>query len=395
MPKKPARGLQLADRVADIQPFRVVEMLTRAGALEAAGVDIVHMEAGEPDFPTAPAIVAAAKRALDEGRTRYTPAAGIPELREALSRWYRQQHQIDIPASRIMVTPGGSGALLLLSALLVNPGQGVLMADPGYPCNRHFLRLVEGEAQLVPVGADERFQLTAGKLAEHWRENTVGALVASPANPTGTALDDAQMRALFDACDQRGGALIADEIYQDLVFEGEVSSILAHTDRAFVMNSFSKFFGMTGWRLGWLVAPEGLVRELEKLAQNLFISSSAPSQYAALAAFEPVTQALLQARKRELGERRNCLLAALRELGFVIEAQPVGAFYIYANIRGISQLDAREFCLRLLEEQGVAITPGADFGDHLASEHVRFAYTTSLPRIEEAVRRLREFVNKG
>ncbi|RZV53543.1 MAG: pyridoxal phosphate-dependent aminotransferase [Pseudomonadales bacterium] len=385
---------ELAERVADIEPFRVVEMLTRAGELQAAGVDVIHMEAGEPDFPTAPAIVAAAKRALDEGRTRYTPAAGIPELREALSAWYRSQHGLDIPASRIMVTPGGSGALLLLSALLVNPGKGILMADPGYPCNRHFLRLVEGQAQLVPVGPVERYQLTAEKLAEHWRDNTVGALVASPSNPTGTALDNTQMRELFEACNQRGGSLIADEIYQDLVFEGDVRSILAHTDRALVMNSFSKYFGMTGWRLGWLVAPQHLVQELEKLAQNLFISSSAPSQYAALAAFEPATQALLAARKKEFGTRRTYLLQALRSLGFKVDAQPVGAFYIYANIRGISQLDAREFCLRLLEEQGVAITPGADFGDHLASEHVRFAFTTSLPRIEEAVHRLGLFLGQ-
>ncbi|NNC55565.1 MAG: aminotransferase class I/II-fold pyridoxal phosphate-dependent enzyme, partial [Pseudomonadales bacterium] len=212
------------------------------------------------------------------------------------------------------------------------------------------------------------------------------------ANPTGTALDNAQMRDLFDACDQRGGSLIADEIYQDLVFEGDVSSILAHTDRALVMNSFSKYFGMTGWRLGWLVAPQHLVPELEKIAQNLFISSAAPSQYAALAAFEPATQALLADRKKEFGERRNFLLQALRSLGFKIDAEPTGAFYIYANIRDISNLDAREFCLRLLEEQGVAITPGADFGDHLASEHVRFAYTTSLERIEEAVSRLKIFL---
>lgn len=385
-------GFRTAPRVADIEPFRVVEMLTRASELEAAGVDVVHMEAGEPDFATAPAIVEAAKRALDDGRTRYTPACGIPELREALSRWYLSQHGLQVPAQRIMITPGGSGALLLLSALLVGPGQGVLMADPGYPCNRHFLRLVEGQAQLVPVGAEERFQLTAEKLEAHWRDNTVGALVASPSNPTGTALDNAGMTALFDACERRGGALIADEIYQDLVFEGDVRSVLAHTDRAFVMNSFSKYFGMTGWRLGWLVAPDALVGELEKLAQNLFISSSAPSQYAALAAFEPETQQILAARKQEFAERRDFLLGALRELGFVIEAQPVGAFYIYANIRGISQLDARDFCMQLLEQQGVAITPGADFGTHLAGEHVRFAYTTSLPRIKEAVRRLELFL---
>ena len=384
--------MKFADRVADIEPFRVVEMLTRAGELQAAGVDIVHMEAGEPDFATAPSIVEAAKQALDAGLTRYSPAAGIPELRAALSRWYRQQHQLDIPVERIMITPGGSGALLLISALLVNPGEGLLMTDPGYPCNRHFLRLVEGQAQLVPVGPDERFQLTATKAAQYWQPNTVGALVASPANPTGTALTSAEMRELLEYCEQRDGYLVVDEIYQDLVYGNAAASVLSMTDRAFVMNSFSKYFGLTGWRLGWLVAPAEAVPAMEKLAQNLFISMSTPSQYAALAAFEPQTLASFEKRKQEFALRRDYLLGALRDLGFVIEAEPVGAFYIYANIRGLTQLDAKDFCLQLLEQHGVAITPGADFGTHLASEHVRFAYTTSLPRLQEAVRRLQKML---
>ncbi|MBT8149677.1 MAG: pyridoxal phosphate-dependent aminotransferase [Gammaproteobacteria bacterium] len=385
--------MKFADRVADIEPFRVVEMLTRAGELQAAGVDIIHMEAGEPDFATAPSIVAAAKQALDDGLTRYSPAAGIPELRNALSAWYRQQHQLDIPAERIMITPGGSGALLLISALLVNPGQGLLMTDPGYPCNRHFLRLVEGQAQLVPVGPGERFQLNAAKAAQYWQPNTVGALVASPANPTGTALTSTEMRELLDYCEQRDGYLVVDEIYQDLVYGDAAASVLSMTDRAFVMNSFSKYFGLTGWRLGWLVAPAEAVPEMEKLAQNLFISMSTPSQYAALAAFEPQTLASFEQRKQEFALRRDYLLGALRDLGFVIEAEPVGAFYIYANIRGLTQLDAKDFCLQLLEQHGVAITPGADFGTHLASEHVRFAYTTSLPRLQEAVQRLRTMLS--
>ena len=376
--------------MADIEPFRVVEMLTRAGELQAAGVDIVHMEAGEPDFPTLPQVVAAAKAALDAGHTSYSPAAGIPQLREALSRWYRQQHNLDVPAERIMITPGGSGALLLMSALLVNPGQGILMTDPGYPCNRHFLRLVEGRAQLVPVSAEQRFQLTASVAEQYWRDNTVGVMVASPSNPTGTALTTDEMQALLALCQARGGNLIVDEIYQDLVFGDTAASVLGMTDQAFVLNSFSKYFGMTGWRLGWMVAPAQAIPALEKLAQNLFISMSTPTQYAALAAFEPEALAVLEQRKKEYALRRNYLLQELRAIGFGIEAEPVGAFYIYANIRGLTQLDSKDFCLQLLEEHGIAITPGADFGTHLASEHVRFAFTTSIEKLQEAVRRLRK-----
>lgn len=368
----------------------MVEMLTRAGELQAAGVDVVHMEAGEPDFPTLPQVVAAAKAALDAGHTSYSPAAGIPQLREALSRWYRQQHNLDVPAERIMITPGGSGALLLMSALLVNPGQGILMTDPGYPCNRHFLRLVEGRAQLVPVSAEQRFQLTASVAEQYWRDSTVGVMVASPSNPTGTALTTDEMQALLALCQARGGYLIVDEIYQDLVFGDAAASVLGMTDQAFVLNSFSKYFGMTGWRLGWMVAPEQAIPALEKLAQNLFISMSTPTQYAALAAFEPEALAVLEQRKKEYAQRRNYLLKELRAIGFGIEAEPVGAFYIYANIRGLTQLDSKDFCLQLLEEHGIAITPGADFGSHLASEHVRFAFTTSLEKLQEAVRRLRE-----
>lgn len=376
--------------MADIEPFRVVEMLTRAGELQAAGVDVVHMEAGEPDFPTLPQVVAAAKAALDAGHTSYSPAAGIPQLREALSRWYRQQHNLEVPAERIMITPGGSGALLLMSALLVNPGQGILMTDPGYPCNRHFLRLVEGRAQLVPVSPAQRFQLTAPIAEQYWRDNTVGVMVASPSNPTGTALTTDEMQALLALCQARGGYLIVDEIYQDLVFGDAAASVLSMTDQAFVLNSFSKYFGMTGWRLGWMVAPEQAIPALEKLAQNLFISMSTPTQYAALAAFEPEALAVLEQRKKEYAQRRSYLLKELRAIGFGIEAEPVGAFYIYANIRGLTQLDSKDFCLQLLEEHGIAITPGADFGSHLASEHVRFAFTTSLEKLQEAVRRLRE-----
>jgi aspartate/methionine/tyrosine aminotransferase len=376
-----------AQRVAEIEPFRVVEVLTRANELAAAGRDIVHMAAGEPDFATVPPIIEAGQAALAQGATHYTGAAGIPQLREAIAGWYASEYQLDIAPERVLVTPGASGALLLVAALLMNPGDGMLMADPGYPCNRHFLRLVEGCGQLVPVGADSRYQLTPELVAEHWQPNTLGVMVASPANPTGTILSAAELAALSQTVRQRNGYLVVDEIYQGLCYGERAPTVLSVDPDAFVINSFSKYFGMTGWRLGWLVAPEPAAREMEKLAQNLFISMSTMGQYAALAGFEPATRQLLDERREVFRQRRDFLLPAVRELGFDVPCEPEGAFYIYANASRFSD-DSQAFCLRLLEEHGVALTPGLDFGHHRASEHVRFSYTTGLDRLELAVERL-------
>jgi aspartate/methionine/tyrosine aminotransferase len=285
-----------------------------------------------------------------------------------------------------MVTPGASGALLLIAALLVNPGDGMLMTDPGYPCNRHFLRLVEGRGQLVPVGPEDRFQLHAAKAEQHWQANTIGAMVASPANPTGEILTRQQLADLFQLCQRKGGELVVDEIYHGLSYGEDTPSILELTDQAFVINSFSKYFGMTGWRLGWLVAPERAIPALEKLAQNLFISMSTMGQHAALACFEPGTRKILDSRRDEFAARRDYLLPELRRLGFDIPHSPAGALYIYAGIQKFSS-DSQQFCLEMLEQHGIAITPGVDFGHYRASEHVRFAYTTGMERLQEAVSR--------
>ncbi|MFK8051009.1 MAG: pyridoxal phosphate-dependent aminotransferase [Halioglobus sp.] len=376
-----------ADRVADIEPFRVVEVLSRATTLAAQGRDIVHLAAGEPDFATAQPIIEAGRAALASGATAYSQAAGIPQLREALSQYYRDDYGLDVPPERIMITPGASGALLLLSALLVNPGDGMLMADPGYPCNRQFLRLVEGRGQLVPVGVDTRYQLTADLVETHWQSNTIGALVASPANPTGTALDRSELVALSKVVKQRGGHLLVDEIYHGLCYDCPAPSILEIDPDAFVINSFSKYFGMTGWRLGWLVAPEAAVLEMEKLAQNLFISMSTMAQYAALAGFEPATREILNERREIFRQRRDFLAPALEQLGFGVPCKPEGAFYIYANASRFTD-DSQRFCLNLLENNGIALTPGLDFGSNRSSEHVRFSYTTGMDRLEEAVARL-------
>ena len=376
-----------ARRVADIEPFRVVEVLARATALAASGRDIVHMAAGEPDFATAAPIVEAGRAALARGETYYTQAAGIPQLREALSAYYAQQYGLDISPRRIMVTPGASGALLLISALLMNPGDGMLMTDPGYPCNRHFLRLVEGRGQLVPVGAETNYQLNAELVAANWQDNTIGVMVASPANPTGTVLDRDALSALAAEVRSRQGHLVVDEIYHGLAYDAETPSVLELDPDAFVINSFSKYFGMTGWRLGWLVAPEAAVDEMEKLAQNLFISQSTMAQYAALAGFQAATRDILDERREIFRQRRDFLLPAVQELGFKVPSPPQGAFYIYADASRFTT-DSQAFCMQLLEEHGVALTPGLDFGHHLSERHIRFSYTTGMERLELAVERL-------
>jgi aspartate/methionine/tyrosine aminotransferase len=373
--------------VHEIEPFRVVQVLSRATQLAAAGRDIVHMAAGEPDFATAAPIVEAGRAALARGATYYSQAAGIPELREALSRFYADEYGLDIAPARIMVTPGASGALLLVSALLMNPGDGMLMTDPGYPCNRHFLRLVEGRGQLVPVGSASNYQLTAELVAANWQANTIGAMVASPANPTGTALSREELVALSREVRSRNGYLLVDEIYHGLGYDAPTPSVLEVDPDAFVINSFSKYFGMTGWRLGWLVAPEAAVAEMEKLAQNLFISMSTMAQYAALAGFEPATREILEQRRDIFRQRRDYLLPAVQELGFTVPCKPQGAFYIYADASRFTS-DSQQFCMQLLEEHGVALTPGVDFGHHLANEHLRFSYTTGMDRLELAVERL-------
>jgi aspartate/methionine/tyrosine aminotransferase len=376
-----------ARRVAEIQPFYVVEVLARATELAAAGRDIVHLAAGEPDFATAAPIIEAGRAALAEGHTYYTQAAGMPRLREALSAYYASEYGLDIPPGRIMVTAGASGALLLISALLMNPGDGMLMTDPGYPCNRHFLRLVEGEGQLVPVTAASNYQLDAALVAEHWRDNTQGAMVASPANPTGAVLAREDLAALSREVRARQGHLVVDEIYHGLGYDQDTPTVLEVDPDAFVINSFSKYFGMTGWRLGWLVAPEAAVREMEKIAQNLFISLSTVAQFAALAAFEPATRDILDQRREIFRQRRDYLLPAVQSLGFEVPCIPRGAFYIYADAGRYTD-DSKAFCLRLLEEHGVALTPGLDFGHYRAGQHLRFSYTTALERLEVAVERL-------
>jgi len=378
-----------ARRLESIQPFRVMEILARARAMEAEGRSVIHMEIGEPDFPTPQPIVDVGVNALREGKTHYTPALGLPALRQAIAASYGDAPNID--SDRIAITPGASGALQLVFGVIVGPGDEVLMADPGYPCNRHMVRLFEGKTVSVPVGPENAFQLTLEKVKQYWSDKTRAVLIASPSNPTGTLVADAEMKAIAEFVQQRDGVLIVDEIYRGLVYEQLPASALNWPGDVFVVNSFSKYYGMTGWRLGWLVSPPGYVDAVERLAQNIFIAAATPAQHAALAAFDADTEQELQRRRKVFQQRRDYLLPALQSIGFDIAGTPQGAFYIYADCSRFTD-DSLAFTYDLLERAGVAITPGIDFGAHNAARYVRFSYANELEQLKEGVRRIADYI---
>ncbi|MHB9086232.1 MAG: pyridoxal phosphate-dependent aminotransferase [Thiobacillus sp.] len=380
----------LAARMTGIAPFHVMDILARAQALEAAGRDIIHLEIGEPDFATPAPIVEAGVAALRAGHTHYTGALGLPALREAIAGFYATRWQVTVDPARVIVTPGASGALLLALGLLAGPGDEVLMADPGYPCNRHFTRFCDARAVSVPVDAGSGFQFTLESIERHATPATRAVLIASPANPTGTSISSDELARIHDWCAAKGVALIVDEIYLALTYDGSEHTA-ARWDDVFVVNSFSKYFQMTGWRLGWLTAPAWAMPNLERLAQNLFLAAPTPAQYAALAAFSPTTLDELEARKAELRDRRDFLLPALRQRGFAIPIQPHGAFYLYADCSAHTD-DSFHFARALLEQAGVAVTPGLDFGQHQPQRYLRIAYTQTLPRLVEAIARIDDFL---
>ncbi|WP_333875219.1 pyridoxal phosphate-dependent aminotransferase [Methylobacter sp.] len=387
-------SVRLAKRTQGISPFYVMELLRRAKQLEMQGNDVIHMEIGEPDFATPQTIVEAGIRQLETGEVKYTPAAGLPELREKIAEFYQQRYAVTVDKKRIFVTPGASGAFLLALGVSLNPAEELLMADPCYPCNSNFVKLFDGKARTVPVDATSRYQLTAAHIRQHWTQATKGALIASPSNPTGTIIAPDQLNQAIHTVNELGGCFYSDEIYHGLVYDESASTALAFSDNVFVINSFSKYFGMTGWRVGWVIVPEEFVEATERLAQNIFIATATHSQYAALAAFDESTLAELEHRRTEFEARRNFLYDALLRLGFEIPIKPDGAFYIYANCSKFTD-DSYQFALDLLEAEGVAITPGKDFGTHEANHYIRFAYTTSIDRMAVAMQRLEKFINKG
>jgi len=383
--------MKTADRMTAIQPFHVMALLARARELEATGRSIIHMEIGEPDFVTPQPVIDAGIRALQAGETHYTPATGLPALRERIAAFYRTRYGIEVEPERILVTPGASAALQLVLAVLVNPGDKVLLTDPGYPCNRNFVYLLNGTPVGIPVTAASAYQPTADQVREFWSDEVTALLLASPSNPTGTLLDSHALNEYYAITTTQGGSLIVDEIYHGLTYGQPAATALTVADDIFVINSFSKYFGMTGWRLGWLVAPHELVAEIDKLAQNLFLAAPTLAQHAAITAFDEENIAVLDSRRNEFQRRRDFLLPALRAIGFEIPVTPDGAFYLYADCSRFTD-DSYRFAQDLLEQAGVAITPGIDFGTHQPEHHVRFAYTTSLENLQEGVRRLREYL---
>ena len=381
---------RLASRLDHIAPFHVMELAKMANELERQGRSIIHMGIGEPDF-TAPApVIEAATRAMADGKLQYTAATGLPALRLAIASHYRQVYGLDVAPERIIVTAGASAALLLACAALVEPGAEVLMPDPSYPCNRHFVAAFEGRARMIPSGPEQRFQLTEAMVRENWSEATAGVLLASPSNPTGTSIAHDELARIARVVREKRGFTIVDEIYQGLTYDEAPFSALSLGEDIIVINSFSKYFNMTGWRLGWLVVPENMVRAIEKLSQNLFICASSIAQYAGLACFTPEAIAIFEERKAEFRRRRDYIVPALRELGLKVPVTPDGAFYVYADCSALSD-DADALTIRMLSEAGVVLVPGLDFGPYTARQYIRVSYATSMENLQEAVARLRRF----
>jgi aspartate/methionine/tyrosine aminotransferase len=393
--------MQISRRAEKIEPFYVMEVAKAASEL---GRSVAHTDApmvflniGEPDFTAPPLVQAAAQRAISQGHSQYTQATGLPALREAISAWYASRFGVNVPASRIVVTAGASAALQLACLALIDAGDEVLMPDPSYPCNRHFVSAADGRAVLIPTTAAQRFQLSADQVQAAWGPKTRGVLLASPSNPTGSSIDPDELRRIHALVQARGGVTMVDEIYLPLSYEAHYGqTALALDDSVISINSFSKYFNMTGWRLGWMVVPEALVPVIERLAQNLFICPSTIAQHAALACFEPESIALYEARRAEFKARRDYFVPALQSLGLDVPVAPDGAFYAWADCSAacarLGLKDSWDFSFAVMQQAHVAITPGRDFGTDLTAQFVRFSTASSMEQLHTAIARLRNML---
>jgi aspartate/methionine/tyrosine aminotransferase len=393
--------MKLAKRLDHIDPFYVMECAKAAAALARSpacdpalgGEPMIFLNVGEPDFTAPPLVQEAAERAIRAGRSQYTDACGLPALRERISQWYTTRFGLSVAPQRIVVTAGASAALQLACLALINRDDEVLLPDPSYPCNRHFVAAADGVPVLLPAGAAERFQLSAAGVATAWTGRTRGVLLASPSNPTGTSIEAAEMARIVHEVSARGGFTMVDEIYLGLSFDERYShSALSHSDQVVSINSFSKYFNMTGWRLGWLVVPEDMVSAVEKLAQNLYICASSVAQHAALACFEAESIAEYERRRVQFKARRDFLVPALNSMGLTVPVMPDGAFYAWADCSAHADMKAGgswDFCDHLLQRAHVAITPGRDFGRAETARFMRLSYANSMAQLEEAVHRLR------
>lgn len=378
---------RLATRTHDFLTFQVVELFKQAQALQAAGKDIISLGIGEPDFTAPPQVVEALQRAAQAGQSGYSAPAGLMPLREAIAQFYHDQFGATINPKRVIVTAGASGALTLACAALVNTGGEVLMPDPSYPANSNFVLAAGGHPRLIPSSAGKRFQLSAQDVADHWTDATQGVLVASPSNPTGTSIDHGELARLLAQVRARNGFAIVDEIYLGLSYEGQPRSALTLDDDIIVINSFSKYFHMTGWRLGWMIVPEDMAAPVEKIAASLAICAPTLAQHAALACFSADALRTFEHRREAFKQRRDYLLPEFERLGLKVPVKPDGAFYIYADISDLGT-DSASFSQRLLLEAGVAAVPGLDFGPAHGHHTMRFSYATGLDRLEEAIARM-------
>jgi len=396
-------AMQISRRAQAIEPFYVMEVAKaaaeRAALVAHTDAPMIFLNIGEPDFTAPPLVQEAAARAIHDGVTQYTPALGIPELRERLSAWYRTHFGVHVPARRIVITAGASAALQLACLALVEAGDEVLMPDPSYPCNRHFVSAAEGRAVLVPTTAAERFQLSAAQVKANWTAHTRGVLLASPSNPTGTSIHPDVLRAIHNEVSQRGGTTLIDEIYLGLSYDAQLGqSALGIDDQIISINSFSKYFNMTGWRLGWLVVPDALVPVMERLAQNLFICASTVAQHAALACFEDESMAEFERRRAEFKARRDYFVPALNALGLNVPVLPDGAFYAWADCSAAAKKlgvnGSWDFAFEVMNQANLAITPGRDFGHADTARFVRFSTARSLPELQAAIGRLHTLLGK-
>ena len=399
--------MKTAARLEHIEPFYVMECAKAAVEIAdgplcdtaRGGRPMIFLNIGEPDFTAAPRVVEAATRCMAEGRTQYTQATGTPQLRKAIARWYGQRFGLDIAAERIVVTAGASAALQLITAALVDESDEVLMPDPSYPCNRHFVAAAGGRAVLLPAGPEQRFQLDADAVRAAWGARTRGVLLASPSNPTGTSIERAQMQRIVECVRERGGFTLVDEIYLGLSYDdafghSALEHGVGHGDDVIAINSFSKYFGMTGWRLGWLVLPLSLVPAVEKLAQNLYICASSIAQAAALACFEPESLAEYERRRAAFRARRDFIVPALERIGLPVPVLPDGAFYAYADVSAHAS-SSWDFCFELMRRAQVALTPGRDFGRDSGERYLRLSFASAMPELHEAADRLTEVLRRG
>ena len=381
------------EKELDIAPFHVMDILARCKQMEAQGRDVVHMEIGEPDFAAPQPISDAGIAALNNQHTFYTSALGLPKLRHAICEYYQQRFCVNVKDEQIVITPGASGALQLILSYVLRKDKKLMICDPTYPCNSNVAKLVGGDVLAVPVNAEADFQLNVSLVKENWQDDVAAVLLASPSNPTGTVCHKDKLIEIADFLATKNKLLIVDEIYQGLTYGIDSETVAGLRDNIIVINSFSKYFGMTGWRAGWVVAPTRFMSDLDIIAQNTYLATSTIAQYAALAAFDDETMHILEQRRGIFMQRRNILCDALADLAIEVPVKPQGAFYVYADISKYSE-DSFSFCKQLLEDKAVAITPGCDFGGYQSNRYVRFAYTTSEERIIIGMQRLEQFLSE-